>query len=143
LESADRMVLFSDQFVEGLLLRGNFPIYRNSDGQLPSNCRFSRRTTLVWVLKDPEDFAWRWSASMRSDATETKARLFWKTFLPGTFSAQIGEAETHSQLSHSSSHYSTPANSSPQLHHARLLQVLRGNTPSRAVCLKPRNQNLG
>jgi len=139
-ERADHIVVFSDEFVRGLLLHGNFPVYKNSDGQLPSHCRFSHRTTLVWVLQDPENFAWRSSASMRSDSIGTKISLFWKTFLPGSFSAQIGNPETRSLLGHLPSQLGTRVSSSSQLNHSRFSEgSMTSNRSSRAVCLKPRN----
>jgi hypothetical protein len=127
-ERADRLVVFSDDpyVVADLLLRGNFPVYRNSEGQLPWNSRFSRRTTLVWVLKNPENFALGSSAGMRSGSMATKARLFWKTFLPGSFYPQIAKAQTLGQLDQLPSQLHTHLSSSSQLN-TKVSEAVTGN----------------
>ena len=94
-ESANNTVVFSDQFLRLLLLDGKFPVYKNEDGQLSPGTRFSHCTTLIWVTNAPASFEWRSSKSMRSRPVGTKVYLFWQTFSPGTFSAQIVTAETH------------------------------------------------
>jgi len=100
-ESASNTVVFSDQLVRLLLLDGKFPVYKNEDGQLPPGTRFSHCTTLIWVTNDPPSFDWRSSKSMRSRSVGTNVYLFWQTFSPGTFSAQINRRNAQSIGPHS------------------------------------------
>jgi hypothetical protein len=89
IERANSTIVFSDEFVRLLLLDGEFPVYKNADGQLPPGTHFSNFTTLIWVTDDPASFEWASSETMHSRSLGPKIYLFWQTFSPGTFSAQI------------------------------------------------------
>jgi hypothetical protein len=88
-ESANNTVVFSDQFLRLLLFDGKFPVYKNTDGQLPPRTRFSGFTTLIWVTDDPASFEWSSFETMRSRSLGPKIYLFWQTFSPGAFFEQI------------------------------------------------------